>query len=89
MVSYSYDLPFGRNANGAAKLLLQGWPLVGIDSFNTGNPYTIHASQDFSNADGDARLDRIAGVSIVPSGGQIRSPSAQITIGKRTVVSRR
>src|SRR5215467_14068487 len=55
VVSYSYDLPFGRNTKGAAKLLLGGWQLVGIDSFNTGNPYTVHASSDFSNADGDSR----------------------------------
>ena len=72
VVSYSYDLPFGRNQKGAAKLILQGWQFVGIHSFNTGNPYTIHASQDFSNADGDSRPDRIAGVSITPPGGQNR-----------------
>jgi hypothetical protein len=72
VVSYSYDLPFGRSAKGAAKLLMEGWQLVGIHAFNTGTPYTIHASQDFSNAGGDTRPDRIAGVSIIPAGGQNR-----------------
>jgi hypothetical protein len=72
VVSYSYDLPFGRSAKGAAKLLMEGWQLVGIHSFNTGTPYTVHASSDFSNAGGDTRPDRIAGVSIIPAGGQNR-----------------
>ncbi|PYT32732.1 MAG: TonB-dependent receptor [Acidobacteria bacterium] len=72
VVSYSYDLPFGRNKTGAAKLLMGGWQLLGIHSFNTGNPNTIHASSDFSNADGDARPDVIAGVSDLPAGGRSR-----------------
>jgi hypothetical protein len=72
VLSYSYDLPFGRNKTGAAKMLLDGWQILGIDSINTGNPYTIHASNDFSNAGGDARPDVIPGVPVVPSGGQNR-----------------
>jgi carboxypeptidase family protein len=72
VVSYTYNLPFGRDRQGAAKLLLDGWQLIGIHAFNTGTPYTIHASSDFSNADGDSRPDRIPGVSDVPSGGRIR-----------------
>ena len=51
---------------------MQGWQILGIHSFNTGNPNTIHASSDFSNADGDARPDVIAGVSTVPAGGRTR-----------------
>jgi hypothetical protein len=72
VVSYSYDLPLGRNKTGAAKLLMEGWQLLGIHSFNTGNPYTIHAGSDFSNAGGDTRPDLIAGVSTVPAGGRTR-----------------
>ncbi len=45
---------------------------MGIHAFNTGNPYTIHASNDFSNADGDSRPNVVAGVSTVPAGGRTR-----------------
>lgn len=72
VVSYTYDLPFGRNHTGARKLLLEGWQFIGIHAFNTGNPYTIHASNDFSNADGDSRPDSVPGVSNVPAGGRNR-----------------
>jgi hypothetical protein len=72
VVSYTYDLPFGKTLKGAAKILGDGWEFVGIHAFTTGTPYTIHARTDFSNAGGDARPDVIPGVPITPPGGQNR-----------------
>ncbi|HKX00622.1 MAG TPA: TonB-dependent receptor [Bryobacteraceae bacterium] len=72
VVSYTYDLPFGRKLTGAAKILADGWQFVGIHAFNTGNPYTIHAGSDFSNAGGDTRPDVIQGISTTPTGGRNR-----------------
>ena len=72
VVSYTYDLPFGKTLKGAAKVLGDGWQFVGIHSFTTGTPYTIHAQTDFSNAGGDARPNAVPGVSITPPGGQSR-----------------
>jgi len=72
VVSYTYDLPFGRGLHGAAKVLGDGWQFMGIHSFTTGTPYTIHARTDFANTGGDARPDAVPGVSITPPGGQNR-----------------
>jgi len=72
VVSYTYDLPFGRNLEGVAKALGDGWQFVGIDSFTTGTPFTIHARTDFSNSGGDARPDAVVGVSDTPAGGSSR-----------------
>jgi hypothetical protein len=72
VVSYTYELPFGRNLNGVAKVLADGWQLIGIHSFTTGTPYTITASTDFSNTGGNARPNAILGVSQTPPGGRNR-----------------
>jgi hypothetical protein len=72
VLSYTYDLPFGRNLKGAAKYLVDGWQFVGIHSFTTGTPYTITASTDFSNTGGSARPDAVLGVSQTPPGGRNR-----------------
>ena len=72
VVSYTYQLPFGRSWKGAAKVLASGWEVMGIHSFNTGNPFTVHARNDFSNAGGDARPDLVVGVPTTPAGGQNR-----------------
>lgn len=72
VVSYTYEVPFGEHLKGAGKLLVNGWQLVGIHSFTTGTPYTIHARTDFSNAGGDARPNAVPGVSDEPAGGRTR-----------------
>ncbi|MGH9583926.1 MAG: carboxypeptidase regulatory-like domain-containing protein, partial [Bryobacteraceae bacterium] len=54
-VSGMYELPFGpgktlfRNAAGFAKLLVEGWSLNGIVSYNTGFPFTPELSFNPSN----------------------------------------
>ena len=70
--SYTYELPFGRNLTGIGKVLADGWQILGIHAFNTGNPYTVAARTNFSNAGGDTRPDVIPGVSLEPSGGRRR-----------------
>jgi len=70
--SYTYELPFGRNLTGVGKVLADGWQILGIHAFNTGNPYTVAARTNFSNAGGDTRPDVIPGVSLEPSGGRRR-----------------
>jgi len=72
VVSYTYDMPFGRNLKGAPKLLLNGWQFIGIHSFNTGTPFTVHASTDFSNTGGDARPNSVPSMSNTPPGGRSR-----------------
>jgi carboxypeptidase family protein len=72
VASYTYELPFGRNLSGASKVLLDGWQILGIHSFNTGNPYTVSARTNFSNAGGDTRPDLIPGISLEPPGGRRR-----------------
>ena len=39
-ISVSYDLPFGKNAAGAMKKLLQGWQVNSISTLLTGFPFT-------------------------------------------------
>jgi hypothetical protein len=72
VVSYTYEVPFGRNLKGAGKLLANGWQFVGIHSFTTGTPFTVHAQTDFSNSGGDARPNAVVGVSDEPAGGRSR-----------------
>jgi len=72
VVSYTYDLPFGRKLHGAPKMLADGWQLIGIHSFTTGTPYTITASTDFSNTGGSARPDAVLGVYQTSPGGRNR-----------------
>jgi hypothetical protein len=70
VVSYTYDVPFGNNLKGVAQSLIGGWQFMGIHSFTTGTPNTIHAGTDFSNAGGDARPNAVVGVSTTPPGGR-------------------
>jgi len=70
---YIYELPVGggkafdRNMSGAANVVLGGWSLVGIDSFQTGFPLTIISAQNPSNSDGQSRGDIVLGVPMIPA----------------------
>ena len=72
VVSYTYDVPFGRNLHGVSKVVADGWQFIGIHSFTTGVPFTVHARTDFSNAGGDARPNAVPGVSDTPPDGRTR-----------------
>jgi hypothetical protein len=41
VVNYSYDLPFGNNAEGVTKKLINGWNVSGVTIAQTGNPLTF------------------------------------------------
>ncbi len=72
VASYSYQLPFGRGRKfgaglkGPVNLLIGGWELMGIHSFQTGTPRTVRAARGVSNADGENRPDRVLGVDVQP-----------------------
>jgi hypothetical protein len=74
-VSSLYQIPVGENRrfgtgwNRAAQLILGGWGVNGIGSFEGGRPFTISLNQNISrslNAAGSDRPNRVAGVSLVP-----------------------
>jgi Carboxypeptidase regulatory-like domain/TonB dependent receptor-like, beta-barrel len=41
VVSYSYDLPFFRDARGAKGAALSGWAISGISIFQSGTPFSV------------------------------------------------
>ncbi len=49
-LSYSYDLPFGKNQKGAAKALLNGWQTYGVITLQTGRPFTVALLPEFDNS---------------------------------------
>lgn len=49
-LSYSYDLPLGKNLNGAAKALLAGWQTFGVITLQTGRPFTVALLPEFDNS---------------------------------------
>ena len=48
VLSYSYDLPFTKSANGVKGKLLSGWTISGITRFATGFPVTLSEGDDAS-----------------------------------------
>jgi TonB dependent receptor-like, beta-barrel len=50
VTSASWELPFLKNATGAARFLLAGWQLNGIANFSSGTPFTVYDSVDFSQS---------------------------------------
>jgi hypothetical protein len=80
VASYTLDLPTRSTWKGPVKAALGGWQLIGINSFTTGTPFTVHAMTDFSNTGGDARPNVVLNVSTDPPGGPTRqqwfSPAA-------------
>lgn len=48
VLSYSYELPFGKLAHGFQEKLLSGWTVTGITRFTTGFPVTLSESDDAS-----------------------------------------
>jgi hypothetical protein len=47
-ISYVYELPFLRDAQGAAARWLGDWRIAGINSFQTGSPFNITTGRDAS-----------------------------------------
>jgi hypothetical protein len=53
-INSSYELPVGRNARGAARKLIAGWTLSGIETIQSGFPFTPQLGFNPSN-NGDSR----------------------------------
>jgi len=54
VLSYIYELPFGRgkkymNTGGAANAILGGWQVSGVTTFQAGFPFTVTSSGIYSN----------------------------------------
>ena len=61
VATYSYDLPFWRNAHTLAARLLGGWEVSGITRAETGEPYTVTANSNFGGFSFRRRADYIGG----------------------------
>jgi hypothetical protein len=71
-VSYIYELPFGRgkvlvNQPGVARVILCGWQLSGVSSYQTGLPFTPILSFDPTNTGATAHPNIVAGAAFYPS----------------------
>jgi len=61
VVSYVLDLPFGkgrkfgRNASGVAGVLISGWGVNGVTTFQTGVPLALSTTQNTSNSFGGSQ----------------------------------
>jgi Carboxypeptidase regulatory-like domain len=80
VLSYVYDLPFGRgkaflNQRGILTAILGNWQTSGIARFSDGTPFTIAAPYDVANVGGSNERGSLApGQQLLPSGFQ-QSPS--------------
>jgi hypothetical protein len=62
VVSYIWELPFGRGLNGVAGKFLYGWQVGGVTQFQTGTPFNITDSTDRSlSGAGSDRPDFVGG----------------------------
>ena len=48
VLSYQWNLPFGENAEGWKRQLIQGWQVNGITTFMSGTPFTVYDSAGVS-----------------------------------------
>jgi len=48
VLSYQWNLPFGKNAEGWKRQLIGGWQVNGITTFMTGTPFTVYDSAGVS-----------------------------------------
>ena len=71
--SMSYALPFGKgrmfanSVNRLSDILIGGWELQTVSSYQTGTPRTVTANIGVSNSDGEDRPDRVTGVPFNPT----------------------
>ena len=67
VVSYRYDLPFFKDAQGLSRKLLGGWAISGITIFQSGTPFSV--------------LDSSAGTAFLGGGLQSGTSGAQLASG--------
>jgi hypothetical protein len=61
VLSYVYDLPFGKVHNRAARTVAEGWQFTGILTLQTGPPFTVFSGRDESNTGGGADRPNLIG----------------------------
>jgi hypothetical protein len=61
VLSGVWNLDYGRRDNWWSKMLLEGWALSGIVTWQTGFPYSATVAADL-NRDGNSRSDRAPGI---------------------------
>jgi hypothetical protein len=64
--NYVWELPFAKGMKGYGGKFLDGWVLSGITSFDSGNAYSIYATEGFAGVAGmgSERADRVSGQSV-------------------------
>jgi hypothetical protein len=71
IVSYAYDLPFGKNkaflgdASGFTNALISGWAISGITTFQSGAPFSVTQASSLQGGVG-GRANRRSGVALYP-----------------------
>jgi len=71
IVSYAYDLPFGKNkaffgdAGGFTNALISGWAISGITTFQSGAPFSVTQASSLQGGVG-GRANRRSGVALYP-----------------------
>jgi hypothetical protein len=71
IVSYAYDLPFGKNkaffgdASGFTNALISGWAISGITTFQSGSPFSVTQSSALQGGVG-GRASRRPGIALYP-----------------------
>jgi hypothetical protein len=60
--SYTYALPFFKNAEGWKRALLHGYEISGLTRIQSGRPFTITATSNIGNQGATRRADVIDGV---------------------------
>ena len=69
VISFIYDLPFGKgkkfaaNVGGAANRLIGGWGVNGITTFQSGNPLSMNMAVNTTNSQGGGQRPNSTGVS--------------------------
>lgn len=66
VVSYVYDLPFGKGArfapeNSVLNTIIGGWKLTGILTLQSGRPFTVLSGRDQSNTNGGSDRPNLIG----------------------------
>ena len=69
VISFIYDLPFGKgkkfaaNTGGAANRLIGGWGVNGITTYQSGNPLSMNMAVNTTNSQGGGQRPNSTGVS--------------------------
>jgi hypothetical protein len=87
VMNFTYNLPFGANADGAKRLLLKGWELSSISKLSSGVPFTVensfNRSQNKLSGANFADRPNLVG----PTSSHVSGTSAGCTIGNTVVAA--